>query len=461
MIQIRRSLARQLRAVFRRTVSKSSPVRPLISFQAGDLGRSIRLHQTDIAAEFCEPGQWPVENLAIPFDALADFEGRGDAIVTLEHHGSGIRAHWDDGGVPREMDYESHDVASLPAFPVIPDKLSSNESAFLKALADASQSAGRDFIRYAINHLQLRGKTGEVIATDGRQLLTQSGFHFTWDDDLLVPASPVFGCREIPQDMPVEVGRTDTHVCLKIGPWSLFLPINTEGRFPRTEEVIPSEAAAQTRWHIDPADALFLDKALKRLPGASEVNAPVTVDLNGQAIIRAKASDQPRATEVVAAKSPVEGKPAVICLNRNFLARALQLGFTEILVMKPEAPILCQDGRRKFVVMPLAQSCAIQPGGDVLRVETKQDCSSETTNPTHQRRIPTVANPETNTNAALQANGNSIGTLIAEAEALRATLHDAYVRSGKLLVAIRRNRKQAQVVQSTLAALKGLQHVDS
>ena len=72
-----------------------------------------------------------------------------------------------------------------------------------------------------------------------------------------------------------------------------------------------------------------------------------------------------------------------------------------------------------------------------------------------------MANPETNTNAAPQANGNSIGTLIAETEALRAMLHDAYVRSGKLLVAIRRNRKQAQVVQSTLAALKGLQHVDS
>ena len=60
-----------------------------------------------------------------------------------------------------------------------------------------------------------------------------------------------------------EVGSTDIHVTLKIGPWSFFLPINKEGRFPRTEEVIPSEAAAQTRWHIDPEDALFLDKALE------------------------------------------------------------------------------------------------------------------------------------------------------------------------------------------------------
>ena len=40
-------------------------------------------------------------------------------------------------------------------------------------------------------------------------------------------------------------------------------------------------------------------------------------------------------------------------------------------------------------------------------------------------------------------------------------LHDAYLRSGKLVVAIKRQRKQAQVVQSTLAALKGLQQVGS
>jgi hypothetical protein len=460
MIQIPRSLARQLRAVFRRIVSKSSPMRPVITFQAGDFGRYIRLHHTEIAAEIREPGQLPTETIAFPIDALAEFEGRGDAIVTLEHHGSSIRARWDDAGVPRETEYECQDVANLPAFPAAAEKLSSNEPGLLKALADASQCAARDFIRYALNHLQLRGKTGEVVATDGRQLLVQSGFHFPWDEDLLVPASPLFSCREILQDVPVEVGRTDTHITMKVGPWSLFLPINKEGRFPRTEEVIPNASAAQTRWHIDPADALFLDKALKRLPGGSEDNAPVTVDLNGQAIIRAKASDQPRATEVVAAKSLVEGKPAVICMNRNLLARALQLGFPEVLVLKPETPILCQDSRRKYVVMPLGKSCAIPACGDNLRVDTSQDRSSEIPNPTPQRRIPTVANPERNTNAAPQANGNSIGTLIAEAEALRAALHDAYVRSGKLLVAIRRKRKQAQVVQSTLAALKGLQHVD-
>ena len=73
-----------------------------------------------------------------------------------------------------------------------------------------------------------------------------------------------------------------------------------------------------------------------------------------------------------------------------------------------------------------------------------------------------MSNPETNGSASPAAsNGSSTGSLSAEAEALRTVLHDAYLRSSKLVVAIKRQRKQAQAVQSTLAALKGLQHVEA
>ena len=73
-----------------------------------------------------------------------------------------------------------------------------------------------------------------------------------------------------------------------------------------------------------------------------------------------------------------------------------------------------------------------------------------------------MSNPETNGNTSpAPSNGSSTDSLIAEAEALRTMLHDAYLRSGKLVVAIKRQKKQAQVVRSTLAALKGLQHVDA
>ena len=52
-----------------------------------------------------------------------------------------------------------------------------------------------------------------------------------------------------------------------------------------------------------------MTRTLPRLPGTDSENAPVTLDLNGQVIVRARAEDQTQATEVVLAGSEVSGKP--------------------------------------------------------------------------------------------------------------------------------------------------------
>jgi hypothetical protein len=73
-------------------------------------------------------------------------------------------------------------------------------------LADASSSAARESVRYAVSNIQLRGRPGEIIATDGRQLLLQSGFKFPFTDDVLVPSSTVFGCKELDGGGEVSIG---------------------------------------------------------------------------------------------------------------------------------------------------------------------------------------------------------------------------------------------------------------
>src|SRR5207249_213544 len=96
---------------------------------------------------------------------------------------------------------------------------------------------------YAITRLQLRGAAGRVVATDGRQLLVQEGFTFPWTPDVLVPALGVFGCRELPPDAPVTVGRTEKHVGVRVGPWTFLLAIDADGRFPAAEQAIPTRTA--------------------------------------------------------------------------------------------------------------------------------------------------------------------------------------------------------------------------
>jgi hypothetical protein len=58
--------------------------------------------------------------------------------------------------------------------------------------------------------------------------------------------------------------------------------------------------------------------------------APVTLDLNGQAVVRAKAEGQEQVTEVVLCQSEVHGPPVRFATNRDNLGRALALGFCEL-----------------------------------------------------------------------------------------------------------------------------------
>ena len=96
-----------------------------------------------------------------------------------------------------------------PPFPPLPEAFTTNEPELWTALREATTSTDPNPTRYALSCIQFRGSEGKLIATDSQQLLVQSGFTFPWTEDLLVPASNVFGCRELRSDQPIDVGKTD------------------------------------------------------------------------------------------------------------------------------------------------------------------------------------------------------------------------------------------------------------
>ena len=63
--------------------------------------------------------------------------------------------------------------------------------------------------------------------------------------------------------------------------------------------------------------------------------------------------------------------------------------------------------------------------------------------------------------AAENPADNGAGDVIEQAEAVKASLRDAASKTSQLIAALKRHRKQAKAVQSTLAALKQLQNIDA
>jgi hypothetical protein len=488
VIQLSRSLIHKLRVVFRKTFGR---VQSPIVFQTDANGLAIRCQQEGMAVAYRSNDGRGNEIITLPVQALADIEGKGQELVALESRGDKGQARWQDAGVPRVVEYEAAKTDKLPEFPQTPSRFTSQERIFLKSLDDAMQSASHDALRFALNKVQIRGGSGAIIGTDGHALLWQNGFQFPFTDDFLVPRTNVFDCKEL--QGPVTIAKSKTHLCIHVNPWTIFLPIDKESRFPRVESIIPSNIANATKVHITPENAAFLANALPRLPGDDDTFGPITLDLNGEAIVRARADGQDQATEVVLAGASVTGKPIRYAINREHLARALELGLMEGNVLSIETPMLFQDDRRKYVFQGLGKDRVVAPSTNDLRLHSN---SNETTNhkPAQRRNDPmkstrqtaptnrqTAVTPppatvpvESNGEFTDHMNGNGNGTsngqhhakgtfnaLLEEAQSIQNGLRDLLLRTNQLLGGLKAYRRHAKTMQSTLASLRQLQQVEA
>jgi hypothetical protein len=473
VIEMTRRLARQLRAVLRKAVplGVGRVPRPPLVLHADQDGLRVRAHQREVAVEHHQPGPRPPDTLALPGEALDDFEGARDTVVVLERVSEdAVQARWEDAGLPQVRDYRALDVANLTPFPEPPRTLAPPGPGLLDAVHEATRTTAREGVRFAVQRVQLRGGRGEVVGTDGRQLLIQGGFALPWKEDLLIPATAVFGCPDLARDAPVTVGRTDTHVCVRSGPWTFHLAVDKDSRFPQVDRVVPPPAGVATTCRLAPADAAFLVKALPRLPGRGDDHEPVTVDLDGRVAVRARAEGQGRITELVLSRSETTGPPARFVSNRLYLARAVQLGFTELEVSKPGVPVVCRDERRTYLWVPLSPETALPPAEDALRIFSDGEGPRDP-HPQHERRRARMTKPPNNGSGSGPApgpesvparedgrpSGIGIGDLIAAAQALKEALRDGHERAARLLAALKRHGKQSELLRSTLASLRQLQ----
>jgi hypothetical protein len=223
VITLTRSQVRRLRQVFRRStlgITHRGIISELVLRAEGTQLRAQHRY-CDHAVEHVELGGYrPATSIAIPLDALADFEGPADSRVVIESVAPDRTVvRWDDRSIPQSREYHVvTPVDRLEPMPALPATWASNPGERLDALAEATEVSTPDSARYSLECLQLQGNHGKILGTDGRQGLVRSGYTFPWTDNVLIKARPIFGCRAIPRDQPVEIGRTDTHVAVQAGP---------------------------------------------------------------------------------------------------------------------------------------------------------------------------------------------------------------------------------------------------
>ena len=324
---------------------------------------------------------------------------------------------------------------------------------FLRALSDAAETVAREPSRFAVARVLLRGSAGQLVATDGRRLLIQSGFPFPWPDDVLVPRLTVWNCSELTREGPAAIARTDHHVFVRVGPWTLALAIDTTGRFPPFEQVIPRTREQAGSLQLSPDDRTRLMKELPRFAGDRQ--GPVTLELNEHVAVRAEAKGKEPATALDLAGSRWSGSATRVVTDRRHLLWALQLGFTEVAVVRPSVPLVCRDVTRTCVWMPLAPDSSPTSVQNDPPQAAPVAAVTPAPNDTCTENVP-MPKP---TNDPPPANGDAPATPsdpLVEAEAIRTLLAEAQSRLGRLLASLKFQRKQARAVRAAVDSLRQL-----
>jgi len=221
------------------------------SLSANSEGGHIRAASAEIAIEQQLVGEYTSASFLMPISALDAWDRRGDDLIDFEPQTDrDVRVSWSDRGVPRQALNHVGSEAKVE-FPELPTSYSPNDVTLWPALRDAVANADRGSARYALNCLHLRGALGRIDATDGRHVLSQCGYRFGSEEDLLVPAHAVLGCRELAPLEGILVGQTSDWLGIRIGQFSVMLRIEKEGRFPKIDDMLASHEHAPSRLEFE------------------------------------------------------------------------------------------------------------------------------------------------------------------------------------------------------------------
>ena len=446
MILFTRAVAQTYRALFARCVAgrPRGPAPPLVVRIKGDVRTLAATTAEGVTLAHTSPApKEPDDLLVLPASVLAEVEGGTDEVVALDRE-TKLRGEvkWPGGGKPRTLPVElilpgkQHELPTPPA-------LSAVRAQFLTALHECGRTSAKESGRFALSKVQIQGKNGRVVGTDGKVALLWKSFTFAFADSVLVPALSVFGSKPLTRIEDVTLGRTATHLVVGIGPWSVWLPTDTTAKYPDVAGVVPRHAPTTVR--IDPSDAAALLPILPGLPGSDHELRPVTLDADRAVRLRGRIESGAQIgamREVLLEHSTTSGPAIRVVLDRRVLARALVLG-CHTARLAPDKPAVVEGGDCTLVAAPLDPALIAPPATN----------HPEATDPSAdpERRPP--VKPETNGHVPPRGDPPDPLEL---AEELRSALSDAAGIAARLVTALRQGTKQKKVLSALMTNLKQL-----
>ena len=448
MIAIPRGPCRAFPALARKCVSgRPRGPAPVVVCEAQG-GTLTVWERTDAVLLYTAPTSSIDELVVVPMAVLeAAADSRSEVVELVVGSKPTGEARFTDRGGPKCHPFEVLLPGKQHRLPDPPDEWHAVPVAFLAALHECGRTTAKDATRFALTRVQVKGTAGQVVATDGRTALLRGGFTFPFADDLLVPALPVFGSRELAAESLVRVGRTATHLVVGAGPWRVYLPLDRSGRYPDVAGVVPRHAP--TAITVADRDAAVLLEKVPGMPGGDADHRPVTlaIDRDG-VVVRAGDAKLDAVKAVWLRRSTATGPGVRAAIDRRVLLRALALG-CRTARLAPDKPVVFEGDDTTVLTVALDPALAVGPVPDC-------DTTDSNHNPEPVERR-TAMRHETN---GSPPNGRhdppEAADPLAAAEELRTALGDALTAASRLVAVLKHQKKEKKALASVYAGLKAL-----
>jgi len=186
--------------------------------------------------------------------------------------------------------------------------------------------------------------------------------------------------------------------------------------------------------------------------------------------IRGKAADQKQATELVLTNSCRAGDEVCISINRQYLARAVRFGLTDLCFYGNNSALLGHGEDCRYVWMPLTPDTAVKTSNDVLRVESPRGTPAVPVPQPKEEKVTPMSEPNNSAASSTEGTGQAsprkvsrrkaalqdLAGLIKQAETMRSALRENLVQTNALLKGLKQHRRHNKAIQNTLESIKQL-----
>ena len=197
-----------------------------------------------------------------------------------------------------------------------------------------------------------------IVASDGAALFAANSFAFDLPKSVIVPDSKFLNWTELMDDgcrlavEPPAKGASQGFIRLASDRWT-FITRELDAQFPRWTQSVPAMTSPKTVIKLSAPAVKQLLEVLPQLPGQAGIHRIVRLKLeSGQFKLEGR-NEQGGWTGVFIQNTTITGQPVTIGLNRDYLVTALKFNLDEIQIENPLKPLVCVNGGKKLVIMPV------------------------------------------------------------------------------------------------------------